>query len=220
MARTLEWSFLIGVTLFFLAAVWFGCGSTPQASVARAAPAENGQEALAIVIGHEARDVERDAFKCVRDALEKSNPGIRLVTPDQFRGVAFPDLPPEAAVYSSEYLALLLNHPVFRERLASLGIRYVVALRGVTEQAVVGAAAGAPAALIVWDRNTRLTASVLDLAQSRVAGELNASAAGNPWVLIVGGLPLVVPAETEATACAALGQAVVNFLAQSGKATP
>jgi len=194
-------------------ALQFTACITAEVREVRSNPPSIGQdEALAIVVSYEARDLESAAVRCISEAVTKAYPSVRIVLPDEFRRVAFPDLPPEGSPYSSEYLALLLNDPRFLERIAPLRLRYLFSVSGVTEQGVVGAGAGGPVGLIVWDRSTRLTASVLDLKQAQPAGDLQASVSGNPWVLIVGGLPLGIPSMTESQACEDLGKSVTKFL--------
>jgi len=115
-----------------------------------------------------------------------------------------------------------VNHATFRERIASLGIRYLIHMRGETVQtgkAEAGAIGGPGAAVLViggsWDRNTRLSASILDLKQSSEAGSVTASATGRPWFFAVLPSPLILgmPAFTESKACGEMGKALARFLA-------
>lgn len=188
-----------------------------EAAAPQNIPAETSRYTVAIAMAYAAREVEGAAFQCVDTALREELPYIRIIPPEDFRSAAFPDLPPEAAIHDTEYLALALRHPKFRARVDSLGIRYLIALRGVTEQKLVGVGAGGIAGLIVWDRNTRLAASILDVVKSLEPQELEATASGNPSLLLLGGVPLVIPAPTESTACQALGNAVVKFLREAPK---
>jgi hypothetical protein len=191
----------------------FSACSTAQVTALRSHPPSiERDEGIAIVVSHEARDLEVKAVRCIRDAVTNAYPSLRIVSPDEFRHAAFSDLPPEGAPYSAEYLTPLLNDLRFRERIAPLKLRYLFCVSGVTEQGVVGAAAGAGAGLVVWNRSTGLTASVLDLKQLDRAEEIKAAQSGNPWVLIIAGVPLGVPSRTESQACDDLGQAVTKFL--------
>ena len=169
-------------------------------------------EALAIVVSYGARDLERDAVRCIGEAVAKAYPSVRIVSPDEFRRAAFPDLPAETAPYSSEYLLLILNDARFLQRIAPLRLRYLISVSAATEQSVVGAGAGGAAGLIVWDRRTHFTAAVLDIKQAQPTGELRGSASGSPWVFIIGGVPLGVPSMTESQACEELGKSVTRFL--------
>jgi hypothetical protein len=198
----------------FSAALLSAC-ATGVVTQSREAPTGLGAgEAIAFVFERQfsldaQRLEEREIIGCISEA-------------DEFRRTVFPGLAPEAAPDKLEYFELLLDHPTFKERVAALGIRYLISVGGATEQTSgpgLGAVGGPGAAVLViagsWDRKTSLTASVLDLQQKRIAGKLEASATGHPWVLIVFPSPLMIgaPAFTESKACEELGQAVAKFVA-------
>lgn len=208
------------IRLFVLveALILAGCGPMNEVAGSPVVRADSSRYAVAITMDYVARDIEREAFKCISEAVGREFPNVRIVPPEDFRRAVFPDLPPEGAIHKPEYLALALNQKLVRERIGFLGLRYLIAISGVTEQKTVGVGSGAPASLLVWDRNTRLAASILDLSREQETQELTASASGYPWLLIVGGVPLYVPADTESTVCKELGAAVVRFLSENSKA--
>jgi hypothetical protein len=213
---------------FLLAAfLWAGCTTAQVQAVRHTATGIEPQEALVILFSPQfsldARPIEeKEIVTCISDEVRKGQPGLRIVSPDEFRRTAFPNLAPEAAPNSPEYLDLLLNHASFRERISSLGIRYLISVRGGTEQkgevSGGGIGGGGAAVLVIggsWDRKTELVASVIDLKQETASGEIKASASGRPWFFAVLPSPLVLgmPAFTEAKACGELGQALAKFLA-------
>ncbi len=69
---------------------------------------------------------------CITEAIHEKHPTVQVVPPDEFRRTAFPDLTPEEV--SSELLdiASLVEQPEFQERIAPLGIRYLILAWGVT----------------------------------------------------------------------------------------
>jgi hypothetical protein len=218
--------------LLFLSTLMSAC-TTGAVTQSREAPTGVGTgEAIGFIFSHQfsldTRLVEEgEIIGCISDAARKADPSLRIVLPDEFRHTVFPDLAPEAVPDKPEYFALLLDHSAFMERLAALGIRYLISVSGVTLQTGgpgAGAIGGPGAGVLViagsWDRTTSLTASVLDFQQKHVAGKLEASAAGHPWVLIVFPSPLMIgaPAFTESKACQELGEAVAKFIA--GDETP
>jgi hypothetical protein len=165
---------------------------------------------------------ENEIVGCISEAVRRVHPTVVIVLPDEFRRSVFPDLAPEAAPTNAEYLSLLLDHPTFQERVAALRIHYLISVSGGTAQTGgpgAGAIGGPGAAVLViagsWDRTTSLTASVLDLQQKRIAGKLEASVTGHPWLLIIFPSPLMLgaPAFTESKACEDLGDAVAKFIA-------
>jgi len=209
------------VALVTIVSLWVGC-TTAQVREFRAAPtAIQPHEAVAIVLhqiaeksSDETRVMEEELFGCISDALRKPHPGLRVVPPDKFRRAAFSDLDPEAAPTSLESLAVLLTHPVFRERIDPLRIHYVVSVGGRwegKEDAFVGYPV--PGAIFTWYRGVDLVASVLDVKQIRAAGEIDASVKGHGWLFMAGFLfPIGLPATTEGRACQDLGQAIAKFL--------
>ena len=166
----------------------------------------------------EARQVEEEIVGCVSTIVRRAHPTLRIVPPDEFRRVAFPDLPAAAAPRSPEYISLLLDHPVFRERIARLNLRYVIAIGGATTMADAGgvvAPVPSPRGVLIfkaWDRSSRLAAAVLDLKEARSARIAEVEAAGRGW--FVGFLlPIgVFPTFTETQVCEDLGQRIAQFL--------
>ena len=161
----------------------------------------------------EAREVEDEIVGCVAGVIRTAHPTVRIVSPEEFRRAAFPDLSPQAAPRSPEYLSLLLNHPVFRERIAPLNIRYLIAVGGETVQTGDVAAAGGPGAAViigVWARGSRLAAAVLDLKEARSEKVAEAMAGGVGMFMFP--LPIVIPTPTEGRACQDLGERVAQFL--------
>lgn len=158
----------------------------------------------------EARDVEQEIVGCVTNAVRRAHPRLRIVPPDEFRRVAFPDLPHAAAPRSVEYLSVLADHPIFRQRIAPLNLRYVIAVGGATAHSDAIGVIGV-AAIWVWSRHSRLAAAVLDLKQggSATIAEATAEGVGTAvWFI----LPIGVPTRTETHACDDLGRRIAEFL--------
>ena len=213
---------------FLISAVLLvGC-TTASVRENREAPTGIGaSDALTFVLSPRfsiyARPVEEGAIVgCISNVVHKANPLLRIIPPDEFRRAVFPDLAPEAAPNNPEYLRLLLDQPTFKERVTSLGVRYLISIVGGTEQSGhtgVGGIGGGPGPGILiigggWDRKSSLIASVLDLQQERIAGQVEASASGHPWFLIMVPGPIIgVPAFTESKVCEDLGEAVAKFIA-------
>lgn len=207
-----------------------GCTSS-KVEEARANPTGiEPDEALSIIFlerfSLEGHALMRDeVVDCIGRSIRNTNPSLQIVPPEEFRRAAFPDLEPEAAPRSPDSIALLLTHPVFRERISALNIRYLIVVGGATEYPrrsggiyCGGAGHGAGClGLIVWDKETRLAASVIDLKRARPAGEVKATASGNPWFGVFLIFPIGLPAPTEASACYDLGVAITKFIAGEQK---
>ena len=208
--------------LLLMVSLWAGC-TTSQVQFARQTKTTiEARETVAILISTES-PLENDAVTCISDALRNARPGVRVITPDEFRRNIFYYGYPDNDDERRRYFTLLANEPALRERIAKLGLRYVVSLHGGTEQhgePLLGAAGGGGAAItwfgMSWDRKSRLEASVYDLKQVVEAGTIRALAEGRPWFLCVGMGPFCVPMGaatfTESKSCTGLGAAVATFL--------
>jgi len=222
------------ICLFAAALLWTGCTTAQVQAVRHTATHIEPKEAIAIVFSRDfsldGRPIdEKEIVTCISDEMRKAHPSLRIVLPNEFRHTAFPDLAPEAAPNTPESLALLLDHAAFRDRIASLRIRYLVSVQGRTDSKYDGGVecGGGPGGaacigLLSWDRKSNLTASILDLKQVRAAGELKVLASGRPWFFFVFPSPLMIgaPAFTESKACGELGQALGKFLAGERPAEP
>ena len=205
--------FLVGVFVLVLP----GCAATGGNSSAAIEPAVSGKASSAVIepstsgkimvalirdfsfsaVTHDITDEGR-IVDCLTAAIRRERPSQQIVSFEDFRRVAFPQLSSASAPRSPEYLGLLLKDPIFRKRIAPLEIRYIVFIGGVTELrtvfsgggCAVGPGAGVCAYYGEWDKNTRLAASVLDISGARPTREAEASAAGTDWFLFLIALPI------------------------------
>jgi hypothetical protein len=212
---------------FFVAAVMSACTTAAVGEVREVSTALDTGEAIAFLFSPRfsldaQRVEEREIIGCISETVRKTHPALRIVPPGDFRRKVFPNIAPEAAPNTPEYLELLLSHPTFKERVAALGIHYLISVIGGTEQTggvgAVPLGGGAGGVVVIagsWDRKSSLTATVLDLQRERTAGKLEASASGHPWLLIIFPTPIMggAAAFTESRACGDLGEAVATFMA-------
>lgn len=73
-----------------------------------------------------------DIAACIEDEIRSARPSQRLVSFDAFRRAAFPQLEDAALPRDPKDLAVFFEDPRFRERLAPLGIRWIVFVSGVS----------------------------------------------------------------------------------------
>ncbi len=151
---------------------------------------------------------------CVRQAMLKTNPSLKFVPVEEFRDALYPWFEPATAPDNPDALAEVLKRRVVQQRIATLGVRYVVSVGGGTwegeDKGFILAGHGCIG--FAWkDRESALDATVWDLKDAAMAGTLEASASGTAAILCYGvPIPLISPTETEA--CAELGQRVADFL--------
>ncbi len=157
---------------------------------------------------------------CVRGEILRLRPKQPMVSFDQFRRTAFPDLQRESVPQHPKYFGVLTGSAKFREAIAPLDLRYVVFVGGVVETSEPeggGLCAIGPGAACFayweWDSASRMGATVFDLKKAQTADRIEASASGKAWFAIVGVFPIGLPSLTSETACKDLGVQIARFLA-------
>ncbi len=162
---------------------------------------------------------EAQVIECTGETIRRNRPQQRMVSFDEFRRTAFPNLSPDSAPRNPKYLSILLKRTDFRDRIRPLGIRHIAFIGGVTETARDGAIicfGGGPGAgcfgMITWDKTSRLGASILDLKHSLRTENLDASASGMSWFAVVGIFPVGAHSDTVGAACRDLGARLTRYL--------
>jgi hypothetical protein len=222
------------ITLICIALLGPGCTSITTQLSPRVANGIAPGDGLTVIL-YLYRDMPMDEMEaaeekiagCVEDAVRAAHRDVRVVPPEEFRRAAFPGLAFEEIPRSPEFLTQLVTNPTFQERIAPLGLRYVVIVTGGTEQKGGGmgicGAGGRGAgclALIVFDRRSQLGAFILDVKQVRMANEFQLEAGGHPWLAIIGIFPIGLPAFTKHRACEEFGDTVVGALTSPPPAAP
>ena len=208
-----------------LAMTFLGVGCTKAAMYdTRFTPTDLAPEdAVTVVLsqfsGEFSAAKEAKFVRCITKAIHKAHPTVRIVPPDEFRQVAFPDLTPEE-IQSGDW-EQLGEDPAFQQRIAPLGVHYLITLSGGTTQDLKFKAVGFPGVGGALgyegkpgDRHSRLEATVIDLKQGSYVGRLEVDAYNTTyigWGFIP--MPFYISAPTETRACSELAKGVAKFLA-------
>ncbi len=168
---------------------------------------------------------EAQVIECTGETIRRNRPQQHIVSFDEFRRTAFPNLSPESAPRNPKYLSMLLQRTDIRDRIRPLGIRHIAFIGGVTKTVTdggIGCLGAGPGAgcfgLITWDKESRLGASVLDLAKTGRTENLSVSSSGTSWFAVIGIIPLGFATDTVVSACRDLGARLAVFL--DGKTSP
>jgi hypothetical protein len=74
---------------------------------------------------------------------------------------------------------------------------------------------GAWVCVFTWDKNTKMSASIIDITKACCAGDVKVEASGTSWIVLLSILPIGFPAITEGPACKALGRKVASFITEN-----
>jgi carboxyl-terminal processing protease len=170
-------------------------------------------EAVAVVLSRFpdkfSLEKENEIVECVGNSIQKAHPTVRVLRPDQFRRVAFPNLPSEEV--PPQPWEHLLEEPAFRERIAPLGLRYLIVVSGETKEDW-WLEPTLSALFYAGERTSRLAALILDAKGGGQVGRALGHASGRSgWVILP--IPFYFAAPTETRACGKIGEGVAKFLA-------
>ena len=173
-------------------------------------------------------ELEKQVTECVESALGGNQPAIRIISPNQLRKLAFPGLTIDQLPSGYFSWRSLLRDPAFYNKVAPLGLRYVLAVntqesRRVTEAEWTAATSmlGGPGPSLTWswENEVLLEAIVVDAARRRIAGAVHAYAKGNSGAgisLLTFPSPFLLPHGRVSfpfgVACRGLGEALAKFL--------
>ncbi|MFQ5802956.1 MAG: hypothetical protein ACE5JQ_08695, partial [Candidatus Methylomirabilales bacterium] len=165
-------------------------------------------------------DMAEEVLECIEEILEEHHPTVRVIAPDKFLEIAFPDLTADDSlpvVLSWEHMA---RDPRFQERIAPLGLRYLITVfveEGKGNTVFAGPDPGVypppPVFMAGWDTWASMHAKVVDLMHARDAGEVQAEATGRSAAGIICIIPFYIPSFPEWRACDELAAGVVQLLA-------
>jgi len=155
---------------------------------------------------------------CLAKGIHAEALGLRVMTEASMRDLLFPLLEPSTQPTTEEEFGALLARSEVKERLVSVGVRYLVAMSGSTADEPwlggIECRSGYPgwAACFGYswhDQHTTLNASLWDLTQAGTAAKEAAVVHGRTIApaLIV---PVLLPANTQSEACHQLAKYVVD----------
>ncbi len=163
---------------------------------------------------------DMDIAECVGRKVQRTSPNLRFIPLLEFRDALFPWFEPGTAPDTLEELALLLDKPLVRERISSLGVRYVIRVGGATIQQPFegpifcgfGPGGGGCFGYVAADRESHISATIWDLEEANSQGTVEVEASGT-MVIPVFILPFfVTPAMTETYTCGVMGERLARFI--------
>ncbi len=227
----------VAIALLVLSLAGSGC-TTAWVVERRLAPTGLApQDAIAVILlsplGEDQRSkLENQVNGCIRDGLAQTHSDLRFVSPDELRKLASADpaakeIPPAAFSWQS-----LLSDPGFNSRIAPLGLRYLIVVNAEEKTrltdfkwSAASSLLGAPLLEWSWENSTLIEAIVVDARNRRLAGGVQAYAAGKSGAgvkLVFLPIPLPIPYGTPSfpwsAACQGLGEGLARFLTANNPA--
>jgi len=147
---------------------------------------------------------------------------FKIYGEQQFTDALFPWFEPSTAPANAAGLKGLLERPGVTERLAQIGVRYVVWLDGNTRKTdgggsvacAIGPGGGGCLGVGWWDKESDYVATVWDLQTATEVGTVTADVTGTSVLIgAVAPIPIITPVQS--TACNRLSEQLRSFLVGS-----
>ncbi len=169
---------------------------------------------------HMGQGTEQNFIQCLNETLEEGNKPLKIYRERAFIDKLFPWFEPRTAPSSLEALSQLLNRPKVSERIAEIGVRYLVWVDGYTDSddggGSMGCAVGPPLGggcfgFMWWDKDSAYEASIWDLRHAESVGTISANVSGKSFMpAVIVPIPLI--SRTQGIACNGLAKQLKEFL--------
>ncbi|TAJ98536.1 hypothetical protein EPO44_11445, partial [bacterium] len=214
----------------------FGGGGCTTAWVQARRLAPTGlapEDAIAVILTAPVKDeylseLENQVTGCVQGALSEIHPDIRILLPNEFRRLVFPDLAVDQIPSGYFSWQSFLRDAASYNKIAPLGLRYVLAVNTEESRRVTDAEWSAATSMLggpgpslswSWENEVLLEAIAVDVRYRRIAGAVHAYAKGNSGAgvsLLTFPSPFLLPHGRASfpfgVACRGLGEALAKFL--------
>jgi len=167
---------------------------------------------------------EDSIVPCIKNGILKHTPNQNIIPFSKVANKLFPDLPKKRVPRTPGDYSILLDDEKFYTDISAMGIRYVIFVGGLTtdtgEHSHGGCVGGpgAPSAaaclwLYVWDKETQLSASILDVhLRNSMPKNVENTSAGASWFAIIGVFPIGMPSFSVHNACSNVGNDIGKIL--------
>lgn len=165
-------------------------------------------------------DFEDNYFaECVQRGLKKDFSKITFIPGERFREALYPWFEPRTAPKEVSKLSALLSKPLIREQIEALGVELLIYVHGDTYQGNFTGFGGGSGQIVVGysasERKTHMWTTVWNLKEKSRIGDTEVNFQGTvhlPWL----GIPILIPALTESSACDETIKRISNCLTGKG----
>lgn len=162
---------------------------------------------------------EQHIETCIKNKILEHNSRQKIISFDKLAGKLFPNLPKKRVPRSSDDLSILLDDEKFYTDISAMGIRYVIFVGELSTEVGNYYAEGAGSGgilLWVWDKETQLSASILDIRLRNIRPKkVENTSTGTSWFLLVISpfpIPIGMPSFAVHNACSNVGNDIGKIL--------
>ena len=209
--------------LAVLAPLWLGgCVTATVQEVREADTGMSAGESI-VVLGRRSQpataETELDFISCVAGNMTRGAAPVSVIPEQEFIDATFPWFEPRTAPARANDLPALLDHPPIANRLARMGLKYLVWIEGSTERTDSGGslscavtpAGGGCFGFLSWENDSAYEASIWDIETGVNAGRISSEAIGTSYMPAVI-VPIPILARVRSSACTALADQLKAFV--------
>jgi hypothetical protein len=203
------------------AALLTGCVTTTVQEIRQASTGIGDTESVVVLGRHDnaAAESEDNFVSCVGNNLASGKEGIGVISEQQFVDALFPWFEPRTAPLNTSDLPELVNQPLLAERLASIGVRYLIWIEGSTERTEQGGAMTCSVTMtgagcfgfLSWENDSSYEAQIWDIKNGTTVGKVSSDATGTSFMPAVI-VPVPFIARVQSSACNSLADQLKVFI--------
>ncbi len=198
-----------------------GCVTTTVQEIRQAATGIGESESVVVLGRHDnaADESEDDFVSCVSNNLGGGRDKIGVINEQAFVDALYPWFEPRTAPLNTSDLPELVAKPLLAERLASIGVRYVIWIEGSTERVEQAGAMTCSITMtgagcfgfMSWENDSSYEAQIWDIKSGTAVGKVSSDANGTSFMpAIIVPVPFV--ARVQNSACNSLADRLKSFI--------
>lgn len=212
-----------GIWVLSLALLLAGCVAS-SVEVLREGDTGIGTQDSVVVLGKNLQtaghETEIGYIGCVGSSLLGTETPFQVISQERFKDLTFPWFEPRFAPREMPEFSAYMDEPLLRDRVESLGVRYIVWIEGTTEN--TGSSGGMTCAaspagagcfgFVSWEKSSQYEASIWDVHNNASVGKISSQASGTSFMPAVI-VPVPMIARVQANACSNMAEQIEEFLA-------
>ena len=200
-----------------------GCVTSSVQVLREGSTGIGGQDAVVVLgkslqsAGHE---TEIEYIGCVGRSLLRTSTPFHVIPQDEFKDMTFPWFEPRFAPREMREFSMHVDEPLLRQRIESLGVRYIIWVEGNTENTgrsgsmtcFASPTAAGCLGFMSWEKSSEYEASIWDVKNNATVGKISSQASGTSFMPAVI-VPVPMIARVQANACSNMADQIGEFLA-------